>query len=118
MPYQRPKLNDPAHEGVRLQPGRDGRVRYSVWLCLDRCIEVTSPKWVQSFARSKILKSITDVIEKSGDHPFLSERKNPVKIPSVMLEMEFKTVRFLSIANPVAHISRQIIAKTGLIKKA
>ena len=26
-PYQRPKLSDPAHEGVRLQPRRDGRVR-------------------------------------------------------------------------------------------
>src|SRR5881396_3635397 len=26
------KLSDPAHEGVRLQPGRDGRVRCSAWL--------------------------------------------------------------------------------------
>src|SRR6266700_1957476 len=26
------KLSDPAHEGVRLQPGRDGRVRCSEWL--------------------------------------------------------------------------------------
>ena len=31
-PYQRPKLSDPAHEGIRLQPGRDGRVRCSAWL--------------------------------------------------------------------------------------
>ncbi len=31
-PYQRPKLSDPAHEGARLQPGRDGRVRCSAWL--------------------------------------------------------------------------------------
>jgi len=31
-PYQRPKLSDPAHEGVRLQPERDGRVRCSAWL--------------------------------------------------------------------------------------
>src|SRR2546427_6573344 len=29
---ERPKLSDPAHEGVRLQPGRDGRVRCSAWL--------------------------------------------------------------------------------------
>ena len=26
------KLSDPAHEGVRLQPERDGRVRCSAWL--------------------------------------------------------------------------------------
>ncbi|MEK7296104.1 MAG: hypothetical protein AAB018_06180 [Actinomycetota bacterium] len=26
------KLSDPAHEGARLQPGRDGRVRCSAWL--------------------------------------------------------------------------------------
>jgi hypothetical protein len=29
---ERPKLSDPAHEGARLQPGRDGRVRCSAWL--------------------------------------------------------------------------------------
>jgi hypothetical protein len=29
---ERPKLSDPAHEGVRLQPRRDGRVRCSAWL--------------------------------------------------------------------------------------
>ena len=29
---ERPKLSDPAHEGVRLQPERDGRVRCSAWL--------------------------------------------------------------------------------------
>ena len=29
---QRPKLSDPAYEGVRLQPRRDGRVRCSGWL--------------------------------------------------------------------------------------
>ena len=29
---ERPKLSDPAHEGVRLQTGRDGRVRCSAWL--------------------------------------------------------------------------------------
>ena len=28
---ERPKLSDPALEGVRLQPGRDGRVRCSAW---------------------------------------------------------------------------------------
>ena len=31
-PAERPKLSDPAHEGVRLQPERDGRVRCSAWL--------------------------------------------------------------------------------------
>lgn len=30
--FQRPKLSDPAHEGTRLQPERDGRVRFSAWL--------------------------------------------------------------------------------------
>jgi len=30
--YLRGELSDPAHEGVRLQPGRDGRVRCSAWL--------------------------------------------------------------------------------------
>ena len=29
---ERPKLSDPAHEGARLQPGCDGRVRCSAWL--------------------------------------------------------------------------------------
>src|SRR5882762_4252018 len=29
---ERQKLSDPAHEGARLQPGRDGRVRCSAWL--------------------------------------------------------------------------------------
>ena len=28
------QLSDPAHEGVGLQPGRDGRVRCSAWLGL------------------------------------------------------------------------------------
>jgi hypothetical protein len=31
-PYQRPKLSDPAHGTLRLQPERDGRVRCSAWL--------------------------------------------------------------------------------------
>ena len=30
--YQRPKLSDPAHEGIGLQPRREGRVRSSAWL--------------------------------------------------------------------------------------
>ena len=29
---ERPKLSDPAHEGVGLQPRADGRVRCSAWL--------------------------------------------------------------------------------------
>jgi len=29
---ERPKLSDPAHERVRLQPRREGRVRCSAWL--------------------------------------------------------------------------------------
>ena len=32
VPAERPKLSDPAHEGARLQPRRDGRVRCSAWL--------------------------------------------------------------------------------------
>jgi hypothetical protein len=31
-PYQRPKLSDPAHGMPRLQPRRDGRVRWSALL--------------------------------------------------------------------------------------
>jgi len=29
---ERPKLSDPAHEDVRLQPEREGQVRCSAWL--------------------------------------------------------------------------------------
>ena len=36
--HQRPKLSDPAHEGTRLQPGRDGRVR-SAWLGRSRTLQ-------------------------------------------------------------------------------
>ena len=39
---ERPKLGDPAHEGVGLQPGRDGRVRCSAWLGDLDIMEITS----------------------------------------------------------------------------